>query len=115
MGPPPRCRRPRPSGEARLWRISELHANLHTAEIGWQRVLCASKFDVLEVTYEDIASFLARVVRTIADFADVAVTPDFEPVATYVRQADGATDAFGEAWTRATGGCRLCNRGESQP
>jgi LPS sulfotransferase NodH len=91
-----------------LWQLSELHADIHAAEIGWRAVLEASRRPRLEITYEDIASDLVGVVDAIAEFAEVELPAGVDLVHSYVQQADDSTDAFEDAWNAATGGCDAC-------
>lgn len=111
----------RPGAEATVappaldaWRVSELHADIHAAEIGWQSVLRASGKVVLDITYDDIAADLASVVGTVASFADVGLRSAFDVVPTYVRQADDATDRFTKQWQVTTGGCSACASNQLQ-
>lgn len=91
-----------------VWRVSELHADLHAADIGWATVLNASNRSVLELTYDEIAVDLDSALHAVARHAEVDLAPDLVATAAYARQADDATDAFERAWTAATGGCREC-------
>jgi LPS sulfotransferase NodH len=91
-----------------VFRISELHADIHAADIGWQSVLRASTPPVLELAYDDIVADLSAAVSAIAEFVDVNARPDVDLVPTYVRQADDVTDRLEADWVKATGGCERC-------
>jgi trehalose 2-sulfotransferase len=99
---------PQPPEAVDLWRVSQLHAEIHTSEIAWESILGASGKPTLEISYEDIASDLTAAVAAVAAFVDIELPSTDNRVATYLRQADDATDRFEAEWIAATGGCQAC-------
>jgi LPS sulfotransferase NodH len=110
-GRAPGAEAPDPPEAADLWLISQFHAEIHAAEIGWDAVLAASRRPVLRLTYDEISSDLACALSEVAAFGGVGIPTGFELVPAYERQADDATDRFRRAWTDATGGCQACDTG----
>jgi LPS sulfotransferase NodH len=88
-----------------VWRVSELHAELHGAELGWQAVIAASGRPVREMSYDDVVSDLTAAVQAVGSFVDVDLPLDLVASTTLARQADETTERFAAAWTRLTGGC----------
>lgn len=92
-----------------VWRVSELHADIHMAEIGWESIVRASGRPLLEITYDDISRDLTDAVTSVACFVDIRLAADFKAVPSYLQQADHTTDRFEAEWRTATGGCRACH------
>jgi LPS sulfotransferase NodH len=91
-----------------VWRVSQLHAELHAAETGWQSVIAASDLPARELTYEALVTDLTSAVRTVADLLDIDLPVDLVSSTAYARQADEATDRFEARWIDITGGCSRC-------
>lgn len=100
---------PAPTPPLDLYALSVAHAEVHAADLGWSTILTASGIDPLVVSYDDIATDLAAVVRAIATQVGVAVAN--VPAPRYERQADDATDHYVAEWTARTGGCSVCRSG----
>jgi LPS sulfotransferase NodH len=97
-----------PPNELDVWRVSQLHAELHAAEMGWQSVIAASDLPGRELTYEAVVTDLTSAVRTVADLVDVELPVDLAATTAYQRQADETTDSFEARWIDITGGCSRC-------
>lgn len=101
--------RPRPPETLDVWRVTTLHADLHSAEIGWPHFLRIAGVPYLTVQYNAIVSDTKAVVRRIADFLGVELPEPFTPGPSVLRrQADEVTERFVDEWTNRTGGCSLC-------
>jgi len=96
-----------------LWRVSRLHAEHHGADVGWPAILDALGIPTMVVRYDDISTNLRDVANCIAGFVGERLRSEQLPTtATYVRQADEATDRFVELWQQRTGGCDRCRSPE---
>ncbi len=95
-----------------VWRVSQLHAEMHGAEIAWRNILAASGLSVTEMSYADVVADLTAAVRSIARFVEVDLPSRLDIAPSYIRQADDVTAWFEAGWVDATGGCPECRGGD---
>jgi LPS sulfotransferase NodH len=93
-----------------VWRVSQLHAEMHGAEIAWRDVIAVSGLPVMEMRYVDVVADLTSAVQSVARFVGVELPSSLDISPAYVRQADDATARFEADWVDATGGCPQCTQ-----